>query len=281
MTSDSGHFGPDSVSWRVHADPLQWVGGVRALFLLTLHPLAMAGVDQHSSFRDDPIGRLQRTGEYLGTVVYGTRAEADRAAARVRGVHRRVQGVEPEQGVPYRASDPELLLWVHCGAVDSFLTLARRAGVDLTDADADRYVAEQVRAAQLVGLSPAVTPRSVAELKAYFKRVRPDLRVTAAARATAKFLFLPPMPTPPQVVLPAKVAWGTAATLAFATLPAWARRMYRSPGVPTTDLAVSATLRTLRLAVSALPAEWTQPPHYRLALQREADRQRLERGTAA
>lgn len=254
---------------------------MRALFLLALHPLAMAGVEQHSNFRDDPFGRLIRTGEYLGTVVYGTCAEADRAAARVRGVHRRVKGFEPESGQRYDASVPELLLWVHCGAVDSFLSVARRAGVALSAADADLYVSEQVRAAELVGIPAESTPRSVAELQAYFDRVRPELRVTTAARSTAKFLFVPPLPTPVQVVLPAKIAWGTAAGLAFGTLPGWARKMYRSPGLPTTDVAISATLRALRLAVKALPDGWTEQPHYRLAKQREADQDKLLEGTAA
>jgi uncharacterized protein (DUF2236 family) len=250
---DLGYFGPQSVTWRLHADPMQWVGGVRALFLLALHPLAMAGVDQHSTFRDDPFGRLQRTGEYLGSVTYGTRAEADRAAARVRGVHRRVHGVEPESGI------------------DSFLTIGRRAGVRVSAADADRYVAEQVTAAELVGIPRELAPASVAELADYFERTRPALRLTAAARQTAKFLFLPPMPALVQLATPARVVWASAAGLAFASLPAWARRLYGSPGLPTTDLGASVTLRWLRLASAVLPATIRQPPAYRAAMARLAE----------
>ena len=268
---DLGYFGPDSVTWRLHADPMQWVGGVRALFLLALHPLAMAGVDQHSTFRDDPFGRLQRTGDYLGTVTFGTRAEADRAAARVRGVHRRVRGVEPESDTPYWAPDPKLLLWVHCGEIDSFLTIGRRAGVRLTEAEADRYVAEQVTAAELVGIPRELAPSSTAELADYFTRVRPQLRSTAAARATARWLFVPPMPTIVQVATPARAVWASAAGLAFASLPRWARRMYGSPGLPTTDLGASLTLRWLRTASVVLPPALREPPAYRAAKQRLAE----------
>ena len=262
---DLGYFGPDSVTWRLHADPMQWVGGVRALFLLTLHPLAMAGVDQHSTYRQDPLGRLQRTGDYLGAITFGTRAEADRAAARVRGIHRRVRGVEPESGVAYHATDPELLLWVHCGEIDSFLTIGRRAGIRVSAADADRYVAEQVTAARLAGIPAELVPSSVAELAAYFERTRPQLRATAAARATARWLFVPPMPTVVQLATPARAVWASAAGLAFATLPRWARRLYGSPGLPTTDLGASLTLRSLRTAAVVLPAFLREPPAYRAA----------------
>jgi uncharacterized protein (DUF2236 family) len=243
---------------------------VRALFLLALHPLAMAGVAQHSTYREDPLGRLQRTGDYLGAVTFGTRAQADRAAARVRGVHRRVRGVEPESGTSYWAPDPELLLWVHCGEIDSFLTIGRRAGVRVSAADADRYVAEQVTAAELVGIPRELVPASVAELADYFERTRPELRVTAAARETAKFLLLPPMPALVQLATPARVVWTSAAGLAFASLPRWARRLYGLPGLPTTDLGTSVTLRSLRLASSVLPTTLREPPAYRAAKQRMA-----------
>jgi uncharacterized protein (DUF2236 family) len=115
---DPGLFGPDSVTWQLHADPAVALGGLRALMLQTLHPLAMAGVAEHSDFRDDPWGRLFRTADYIAAVTYGTTEEAHRAAARVRRVHRRLRGVEPESGRGYRVDDPALLLWVHCCEVD-------------------------------------------------------------------------------------------------------------------------------------------------------------------
>jgi len=267
---DLGYFGPQSVTWRLHADPMQWVGGIRALLLLALHPLAMAGVAQHSTYREDPFGRLQRTGAYVGAVTFGTRAEAERAAAKVRGLHRRVRGVEPESGTRYRATDPELLLWVHCGEIDSFLTIGRRAGVRVSAADADRYVAEQVTAAELIGIPRELAPASVAELASYFERARPTLRVTDPARDVAKFMLVPPMPALVQLATPARVVWGSAAGLAFASLPRWARRLYGLPGLPTTDLGASVTLRSLRAASWMLPAALREPPAYRAAKERMA-----------
>lgn len=267
---DLGYFGPQSVTWRLHADPMQWVGGIRALFLMTLHPLAMAGVAEHSTYREDPFGRLQRTGAYVGAVTFGTRAEADRAAAKVRRLHRRVRGVEPESGTPYQANDPELLLWVHCGEIDSFLAIGRRSGVRVSDADADRYVAEQVTAAELVGIPRELAPASVAELADYFERTRPALRMTAAARDAARFMFVPPMPALVQLATPARLAWGAAAGLAFASLPRWARRLYGLPGLPTTDLGASVTLRSLGAWSSMLPATLREPPAYRAARERMA-----------
>ncbi|HUH06770.1 MAG TPA: oxygenase MpaB family protein, partial [Egibacteraceae bacterium] len=155
---DPGLFGPASVSWRIHGDPAMALGGLRALMLQALHPLAMAGVVQHSQYRDDPWGRLARTGEYMAAITYGTTSEALDAAARIRAVHERIAGNEPESGVAYRADDPDLLLWVHCAGTDSFLTAYRRCGGRLSRADADAYVAEQVRAAVLVGVPQAACP---------------------------------------------------------------------------------------------------------------------------
>jgi uncharacterized protein (DUF2236 family) len=270
MVYDLGYFGPDSVTWQVHADPVMWVGGLRALFLQALHPLAMAGVEQHSGFRDDPWGRLFRTADYVGVVTYGTKAEADRAASRVRGRHRRHTGVEPESGIPYAVDDPELLLWVHCCEVDSFLGTARRAGLRLSAAQADRYVAEQVRAAGLAGIPAELVPRTVAEVEAYFRRLRPELRLTAAARSAARFVLFPPMPLAAQLATPARPVWVGVAGLAFGLLPAWARRTYRLPGLPVTDVGATLALRWLRLAVRALPPRLREGPNYRQAKARLA-----------
>ena len=179
---DVGLFGPGSVTWRVQAEPILWVGGIRALFLQALHPLAMAGVAQHSSFQDDPWGRLRRTAEFVGVVTYGTTEEAQAAGEMVKRAHRGLQGIEPESGERYVVSDARLLLWVHCCQVDSFLSTVRRAGLGLTDEEADQYVAEQVAAAVLVGIPRQLVPASVEDLAAYFDRIQPELRATAAAR---------------------------------------------------------------------------------------------------
>jgi uncharacterized protein (DUF2236 family) len=255
-----GFFGPDSITWRVHVDPSFSVGGLRALLLQALHPVAMDGVARNTSAREDPWPRLARTAAYVDTLTFGTRQEALRAVRRVRGMHRRLGGTEETTGRSYRVDDPDLLLWVHCCEVDSLLTVARRAGVPLTDEDADRYVREQATAAVLIGATEADVPRSVAELAAYFERIRPSLVATRAARDAAKLVLLPPMPAWVRFLTPARAAWGTLASLGFATLPTWARRLYSMPGFGLTDAAATAALRAFRPAMLALPQRARRSP---------------------
>ena len=255
-----GFFGPDSVTWRIHGDPSYHVGGLRALMLQALHPVAMDGVARNSvGFKEDWWLRMSRTGQYMETITFGSRTEARRMAARVRGYHRKLSGVEETTGRAYRVDDPDLLLWVYATAVDSLLTTAQRAGVPLTDEDADRYVAEQVAAAQLIGVPLSTVPRTVAELDAYLEDIRPSLAATPSALDGVRDLFLPPMKGWVQVLTPARPAWVTLATLGFATLPAWARRMYSMPGLGLTDAAATAALRALRTALVAVPerARWS------------------------
>lgn len=266
-----GFFGPGSVTWRVHADPSFSVGGLRALLLQALHPVAMDGVARFSgAFRDDPWPRLIRTAAYVDTVTFGTRTDAVRAVARVRGIHRRLGAVEGTTGREYRVDDPDLLLWVHCCEVDSLLAVARRAGVPLTDDDADRYVAEQVTAAELVGLDRAQVPASAAELAGYFDRMRPSLALTAASRDAYRLIVLPPMPPWVRFLTPAQPAWGGLAALAVALLPQWARRLYSLPGLGLTDVAATAALRAFRQATLQLPRPARRSPIVWAGIERAA-----------
>ncbi|MEP6697351.1 MAG: oxygenase MpaB family protein [Pseudonocardiales bacterium] len=255
---DHGLFGPDSVTWRLHADPTLIVGGLRALFLQSLHPAVVTATLEHSDFRADPWGRLVRTGEYVGTITYGTTAQARRAAARVRGMHRRVPG----------AGEPDLLLWVHCCEIESFLSTTRRAGLRLSAAETDRYIEEQDMAARLIGAGPG--PRSMAGLSDYFTDVWPQLGVTAQAREAAHYVLLPPMPAAVRLATPARPAWAGLAGLAFSLLPRWARRMYALPGLPTTDLAATAAVAALRTGLLAVPAALRDGPHLKAARSRLA-----------
>jgi uncharacterized protein (DUF2236 family) len=263
---DPGIYGPDSVTWRVHGDPAMALGGIRALMLQTLHPYAIAGVAQHSGFRTDPWGRLFRTAEYVATVTFGTTEEAERAAARVRGIHRRLSGIEPESRTAFRIDDPALLLWVHCAEVDSFLTAFLRCGGRLRRGEADTYLAEQVRAAALVGIDPRECPASVAELREYFRAIRPSLRMTREARDAMQFLLLPPLP------LHARPAWLALSSTAFGMLPAWARARFGVAGLmaahPGAALAASATGRSLRAAVRLVPEHRRMSPARRAAMER-------------
>ena len=271
-----GFFGPESISWRIHADPAFSVGGIRALLLQALHPVAMDGVARFSTaFTEDPWARLTRTAEYVATLTFGTRRDVLRSVRRVRGMHRRKSAVEETTGRSYAVDDADLLLWVHCCEVDSLLSVARRAGVPLTDAEADRYVAEQVTAAVLIGCEAGDVPSSVAGLDAYLQRTRPQLAVTPAARDASRFVLVPPMPGWVQLLTPARPAWSTLAAMGAATLPRWARRLYGLPGYGLTDTAATAAVRAFRHAALAVPAQIRESPIVRAARERVASAEPL------
>jgi uncharacterized protein (DUF2236 family) len=263
--ADPGLYGPDSVTWRVHSDPSMALSGLRALLLQALHPLAMSGVAQHSDFRQDPWGRLFRTAEYVGVTSFGTTEQARRAGARVRGIHRKLAGIEPESGQTYRVDDPDLLRWVHCVEVESFLSTAVRCGLRLSAQEQDQYYAEQTVGAQLVGLDAATVPASVDQMAAYFRDLRPVLRATKAARDAATFVLWPPMPALVQLGTPARPAWVALAAAAGAMLPRWARRMYGLPGLPTTDLTATAAGLAFRSGLLVVPETLRQGPHVKQA----------------
>jgi uncharacterized protein (DUF2236 family) len=224
---DPGYFGPGSVTWRLHEDPCMLLGGLRALLLQTMHPLAMAGVAQHSDYRDDPLVRLANTSLYVGTTIYGTRAQVEAAVAMVKRVHETVVGVTSD-GRPYAANDPHLLTWVHHTLVDSFLRAYRRYGTrPLSAEDADRFVAEQAVLADLFGAEPAA--RSVPELRAWFTAERPALRATPEARQAVRFLLAPPLP------LVVRGPYAVVASAAVTMLPRGVRRELWLPVPPAVE----------------------------------------------
>jgi uncharacterized protein (DUF2236 family) len=268
---DPGLFGPGSVTWLVHADPLMGVAGLRAILLHTLHPVAIEAVDQHSGYQHDPWSRLARTAEYVGVITYGTAMEAMLAGSRVRAVHARISG-HTSEGVEYAADDPQLLAWVHCCLVASFLEITTRGGLSLTGAEQDGYISEQVRSAMLVGLEPDEVPHDRAGLLDYFRAIRPALVCSSAARRAAGVVVAPPLPAKIALTTPARPAWASVAGLAFASLPPWARRLYALPELPgaagLTDTATTVGLRTLRTAlkgVQAVVPPLRQGPHLRAA----------------
>lgn len=224
---DLGLYGPDSIVWRVHGDSSMLIGGLRSLLLQTLHPLAMAGVAEHSDYRHDPWGRLNRTGRFVGATTYGSTAAAEQAIATVKRVHERVKGVAPD-GRPYAATDPHLLLWVHITEVDSFLSAYNRYGNGkLRDAEQDQYVAEMAEVARRLGSE--APPETVAELEACLAAFRPECRAGAQARTAVRFLIVPPMP------LWVRGSYGILAAAAVTLLPKWARRELRLPVLPLAD----------------------------------------------
>jgi uncharacterized protein (DUF2236 family) len=265
--SDLGLFGPGSVSWKVHDEPIMWLAGLRTLYLQALHPRAMAGVAQNSGYRRDPWTRLLRTSEYIGTVIYGTTEQARAAGARVRGIHARMRAVDPRTGELFRVDEPHLLRWVHVTEVESFLCVALRAGVALTPAEIDRYYVEQRRAAELVGLDPATVPGTAADVAAYYEEIRPELALTHESADTALFLAAPPLPYRLGLT-PVRLAYSGIVALAVGLLPPWARRLYGLPGLPTTDLSATLSTRALRRALALLPHRLYETPIYRAAMSR-------------
>ena len=219
--ADDGFFGPASVTWRVSADLASPVAGLRSLLLQALHPLAMAGVDQHSGWRRDPVGRLAATSAFLATVIFGERAVAARAAARVRRIHDHVRGTDAVTGRPYAAGDPALLLWVHVALVQSSLAAGWAFGTPLSAQDSDRYVAEMMVAAELAGVPGPLVPGSVADLERYVASVRPELRCTPAAAESMAYLL-----DPPGLDEELSGIWQDIREAAVALLPEWARGMY-------------------------------------------------------
>ena len=193
---------------------------MRSLMVQALHPLAMAGVAQHSDWRRDPFGRLAATSGYVLSVTYGDTAAANASAARVRAVHTHVRGTDGVTGLDYSAEDPELLLWVHAGMVDSIVHVVQRYGRGLDAVEADRYVAEMVPFAAIVGVPAEQVPTSVQGLREYIESVD-LLQATPAARDAIDVVL-----DPPDLSDDLRELWHELGQVAIGTLPGWARSMY-------------------------------------------------------
>jgi uncharacterized protein (DUF2236 family) len=244
-------FGADRPIRRVNGDSSMFVGGITALLLQSLHPLAMAAVAGHSGYRGDPWGRLQRTSYFLAVTTFGRTGDAQEAIARVRAIHERVTGTAPD-GRPYAASDPHLLTWVHIAEADSFLRAHSRFGArPLDQAGRDGYVADMALIAHALGVPDP--PRTEADLAARLADYRGELAATAQAREAARFLLL----NPPLPVL-ARAPYGVLAAAGVSLLPGYARRLLRLPRLPLTEAAVvrpagHALVHAIRWATSARP----------------------------
>ncbi|MDQ4119574.1 MAG: DUF2236 domain-containing protein [Actinomycetota bacterium] len=243
---------------RVHGDASMFVGGLRALLLQSLHPLAMAGVAGHSGFRGDPWGRLQRTSYFLAATTFGPAEEAERVIAKIKHAHTFVHGTAPD-GRPYSATDPHLLRWVHLAEIDSFLRAHQRYGHrPLDQSGRDGYVADTARIARTLDV-PA-PPETEAELTAQIASYRPELEGTPDARAAARFLLLdPPLP------VAARVPYAMLAAAAVGLLPRWARVPLRLPYLPVAEATVvraggQAITAGIRWVTTA-PAPPTPPAH--------------------
>jgi uncharacterized protein (DUF2236 family) len=262
---DEGLFGPGSVTWQIHSHPCMLIGGLRSLLVQALNPLAMAGVEQHSNYKDDPWSRLMATGDFITQTTFGPTEAAHAAIKKVRAIHKFVNGVDEVTGRAYSAEDPELLLWVHAAEVDSFLVGYRTYGGRLSDTDADRYVAEMAIVAELLGADPDALPRSVVSLKTYLRSA--ELLATPAAKEAMRFVLYPPSPWPgghlpsgpigQLMRIPGRAGYSTFSLATIAILPGRVRRSYRLPPIPVSPplkLAVTGLTKAMNFVFAPPPA---------------------------
>jgi uncharacterized protein (DUF2236 family) len=249
---DLGYFGPDSVSWQVHREVTVLFGGARALLMQAAHPLVVAGANQTGMYERNPWKRLQRTLVLTYTVTFGTKAEADAAAAKINEVHRRINGIDPITGLRYDALDPVLLLYVHACLVDSALLFEELTVGRLDDAGRQRFHEEQMLAAEMMLIPRETIPPTVPALRGWLAdfQDRGDLRVTEGARRVHE-LFLEP---------PADAEWRPVlrgvSRLAFGTLPPVVRELYGIPMSRTKETAMAATFAAIRAGRPLLPARF-------------------------
>jgi uncharacterized protein (DUF2236 family) len=243
---DPGLFGPESMVWLVHGDmPGMFTGGIAALLLQSLHPLAMAGVDQHSDYRERPLDRLNGTAGFVTVTSYGSTAQAEAAIARVVQIHQHVRGTAPD-GRRYDAGDPNLLRWVHVAETCCFLAgYQRYAPRPLTRAEQDRYFDEVALTAECLGATRV--PHSLAEVHAYLREVRPQLALTEAASAAVEFLRAPgTFSSGPGGALALRILVAGGMDL----LPPWAQAQLRLPA--RSALGVAAVRAQVRALSSVL-----------------------------
>jgi uncharacterized protein (DUF2236 family) len=242
---DPGLFGPGSVSWRVIGDVASFVGGIRALLIQAAHPEVVAGVGDHSRYREDPLGRLSRTSAYVTATTFGAMPEVERAVTQVRRVHRMVSGVS-SRGIPYDADDPGFSAWVHNALTDSFLVANQTFGADvLTAAEADRFVLEQTRVGALLDADPM--PISAEELSRWIVQ-HPGLAPSPEMEAAVDFLTDPPLE--PGL----KLGYKFLLEAAVATLPTHMRDILGVTRMPGAISAGRAVAFGLRWALGASPS---------------------------
>ena len=255
-----GYFAPDGMAWRVGRELALLLGGGRALLLQVAHPLVAAGVAEHSDYRRDPWTRLEGTMNAVWAVVFGSREQADRATARVRAMHSRVQG-RTAAGTPYSALDPELLMWVHATLVDTALLVYRQWVHPLSDGEQAAYYEEMKTAARLFGTPAAVMPPTLADFRTYMREMLegPTIHAGDTAREIAAAVMHPPLP------LPLRPAMELANLITAGLMPARLRDEYRLAWDPARAALVAASRETTRrVLMPLLPSRLrTVPAGYR------------------
>jgi uncharacterized protein (DUF2236 family) len=242
---DPGLLGPDSVSWRILGDSSVFVGGIRALVVQSAHPEVAAGVDDHSTYREDPLGRLSRTAVYVTETTYGAMPEVEAAVAVVRDVHRPITGTS-ERGQPYSASRPEMAAWVHNVLTNSFLSAYQAFGPEpLSTDDADSFVSEQTRVGELLGAAPL--PTTAADLEAWIVN-HPDAAISRAQTTAIEFLSDPPLE------IPVRVGYRLLFNAAVTTIPEPLRRQLGLTETRWADRVGKYSIGAMRWALGASPS---------------------------
>lgn len=257
---DAGYFPDGSAVWAVHRDIATLVAGPRALLMQALHPGAMAGVHDHSRYREDPLGRLTGTIRWITTTTYGSRTQAEQACGWVRHLHERVRGTYTDArgaDTAYAAQDGDLVSWVHVAFADSFLRAYQRFSGREVPGGADAYVRDWAVAGELMGVPDP--PRSVAQLEARLDGFRSELRVDDRVRDAVRFIRRPPLPMPVRLTYP-PLFWGAAESL-----PPWARGML---GIRRPSAVQVASTRAVLASTARLLGEAKAPGQARLRLER-------------
>ncbi|MEY4569748.1 MAG: hypothetical protein RLZZ398_1187 [Verrucomicrobiota bacterium] len=243
-----GFFAPGDAPWIVHGDMATLVGGVRALLMQALHPATLAGVRDHSRYREDPLGRLAGTIQWLTVTTYASRESIFREAARVRGMHGKVRGTYRDSSGrerEYTASEPELLRWVHIAFMESFLRCHQTYSPMPIPGGADAYIRLWARSVEPIGLSGA--PADENALLDDIRRLEPQLAVTDECREVIEWLRHPPLP------VVARIVYRLLFQAAYLTLPVSYQKMIGLRAMPRW-LVVPTTrclLRILRIAIGS------------------------------
>ena len=244
FTGDPGLCGPGSVSWKIIGDVSSFLGGIRALLVQTAHPEVVAGVEDHSRYRADPLGRLNRTSFFVTTATFGAMPEVERAVTLVSDAHRGIRGLS-SRNRPYSASMPDLAAWVHNTLTESFLVAYREFGLGLTDSEADRFVREQRQIGTMMGAWPL--PATAAELGEWV-RSHPELGPSPGMDAALSFLRRPPIP------LIQRSGYRVLMQGAVTTIPSRVREVLHLDARPGGRLRAAALVKSLRWAMRNSPA---------------------------
>lgn len=271
----AGLFGPGTMAWRVDREVLVLGGGTCALLLQLAHPAVAAGVDQHSTFRDDPFARLRRTLQATLAVVFGTSRQADRAIARINAIHRSVRGTIPESGAAYDARDPRLLLWVHATLVDTAVRIYDRFVAPLEPGDAQEYHAEARQIAIRLGTPEDVVPETLVELRAFMSGMvdSGEVRVSPTALGLRDAVRY-------STAFPPRFVWDAAHLASDSVMNPELRRQYGIPWSPRREAGVARLAALSRRVIPLVPPPLRFVPQARTATRR-LERRSSDRGVSS